>query len=99
MKENKHQKELNRNKSVISNLEREMRNLRRGIDNVEKEKSQMKEQIERKADSDSVYLTNKVNSKDKDTPNSHDEYEFYSKHTSSNATAKVKKIFYSYCSR
>lgn len=69
-----------------------MRNLRRGIDHVEKEKSQMKEQYERKNDCDSVYQTNKTGFREKDTPKSHDEYEFFGKHTPSNINSKVRNI-------
>ena len=84
----KHQKEMIKNKSIINNLERDTRNLRRGIDNIEKEKSQLKEQFEKKLDWDSAYQT-RVQNKGKDTPRSHDEYEFYSKQTPSNANSKV----------
>jgi chromosome segregation ATPase len=81
----KHQKELNKCKDVIKKMERDMRNLKKGVDEVQKEKSQLNQKLMRSIDGDKSIPRNNFNKRhdlSRDVNRSHNDLDLFSKRNS-----------------
>jgi len=90
----KHQKELNKSKDLVKRMERDMKNLKRGIEDVEKEKINLKKKLSNNLETKSI--DNRVRKRldlSKSTTRSQNDLDLFSKRKDSTISKRNNKLF------